>query len=189
MNKKNKLSVASSIINSVNLFSGINRPPINIAENNSGNKSAKHLYNAVVEGDGISAAVLAKPLLKTNKQPKRAWRVLLDSGSDGDLAFVSKKSLKNIQHESRYSPMKWTTSNGTFATTKVGNLDLIFPEFSGSKRFSLRPDIQVVPEDEEPMFDLIIGVESLQRFGAILNFKNQSSVWWNYSPSSTSSIC
>ena len=173
MNKKSKLSVASTITSANNLFAGINRPPIKIVDNKSGNKTASHLYNAVVEGDGISAAVLAKPILKSDKHPKRAWHVLLDSGSDGDLAFVNKKVLKNIRHENRFSPMKWTTSNGAFTTTKVGILDLVFPEFSGSKRFSLRPDIQVIPEDEEPMFDLIIGVESLQRFGAILNFGTQ----------------
>ena len=121
----------------------------------------------------MSAAVLAQPLLKSNKPAKRAWRVLLDSGSDGDLAFVHEKDLKNIHYTDRFHPTKWETSNGAFTTTKVGNLDLLFPEFSRSKRFSLRPDIQIISEEEEPMFDLIIGVETLKRFGAVLNFGTQ----------------
>ena len=164
MNKKNKLSVAQNDISTL-MFTGINRPPIKIADRKSDTADFK-----VVEGDGISAAVSALPLFKSNKHPKRAWRVLLDSGSDGDLVFVNKKVLKDIRHADRFRPCKWQTSNGAFTTTKVGSLDLTFPEFSRSKRFSLRPDIQVIPESEEPVFDLIIGTESLQRFGVVLNF-------------------
>ena len=91
MNKKLKLSVASNDISAYNIFTGLNRPPIKITETKSDS-----VDNTVVEGEGVSAAVLAVPLLKSDKKPKRAWRVLLDSGSDGDLVFVNKKVLKNI---------------------------------------------------------------------------------------------
>ena len=145
MNKKLKLSVASNDISTYNIFTGLNRPPIKIAETKSDSAD-----NTVVEGEGVSAAVLAVPLLKSDKKPKRAWRVLLDSGSDGDLVFVNKKVLKDIRSEDRFRPCRWETSNGAFTTTKVGSLDLIFPDFSRSQRFSLRPDIQVVPVGESP---------------------------------------
>ena len=141
MNKKIKLSVETNNYSDYNIFAGINRPPINIVDyKSSGKESAneKHLFKNVVEGEGVSAAVLAQPLLKHNKPAKRAWRVLLDSGSDGDLAFVHKKDLKNIHYTDRFHPIKWETSNGAFTTTKVGNLDLLFPEFSRSKRFFAR---------------------------------------------------
>ena len=114
MNKKNKLSVASNDISTL-MFTGINRPPIKIADN----KSDSAHTNKVVEGDGISAAVLAVPLLKSDKKPKRAWRVLLDSGSDGDLVFVNKKVLKDIRHEDRFRLCKWETSNGAFLRQKL----------------------------------------------------------------------
>ena len=97
------------------MFTGINRPPIKIADN----KSDSAHTNKVVEGDDISAAVLTVPLLKSDKKPKRAWRVLLDSGSDGDLVFVNKKVLKDIRHEDRFRLCKWETSNGAFLRQKL----------------------------------------------------------------------
>ena len=71
MNKKTKLSVAQNDISTL-MFTGINRPPIKIADQNKSDSADFE----VVEGEGISAAVVALPLLKSNKHPKRAWRVL-----------------------------------------------------------------------------------------------------------------
>ena len=129
----------------------------------------------VVNGEGISAVVAATVVLikkiKKQQPQTKAWRVLLDSGSDGDLIFITKKDLKNIPHKKRYAPETWETSNGTFKTTKVGELELIFPEFSRSKLFSLSPDVvELQTYDEEPMFDLIIGVETLAKYGIVLDF-------------------
>ena len=130
--------------------------------------------NKVVKGNGISAAIAAVPFHKYNqkqKQPKKAWTVLIDSGSDGNLIFVTKEGLKNIPHVKRYAPSKWETSNGTFKTTKVGNLELLFPDFSRSKFFSVSPDIaELQDDDDEPMFNLIIGTETLAKFGVVLDF-------------------
>ena len=65
--------------------------------------------------------------------------------------------------------------NRTFKTTHVGNLEMIFPAFSKSKIFSIRPDIFIVDEsDEKPMFDLILGIETLANFGTILDFQNNT---------------
>ena len=65
---------------------------------------------------------------------------MLDSGSDGDLVFVS-KGTSEVSYTRRNAAQKWRTSNGTFETIKVGILNMIFPNFSESKIASLKPDI------------------------------------------------
>ena len=48
-------------------------------------------------------------------------RVLLDSGSSGDLLFMKKGSSKCISVVKGVVPQSWGTSNGTFNTDKVGD--------------------------------------------------------------------
>ena len=103
--------------------------------------------------------------------PKVWWQTLLDSGSDGDLLFVSKRALKHIQHDERMEPETWQSSTGTFKTTHVGNLEVMFPAFSRSKIFKIKPDIVIIDDnDEGPMFELILGIDTLCKFGCILDF-------------------
>ena len=40
----------------------------------------------------------------SNKLSKRVWRVLLDSGSDGDLLFVQKGLKENVPFKERFRP-------------------------------------------------------------------------------------
>ena len=84
----------------------------------------------VVTGDGVSTVVVATLVTRDGREPKRAWRVLLDSGSDGDLIFIKKADVKNANQTKRTHPILWGTSNGTFKTTKVGNVEIKFPEIS-----------------------------------------------------------
>ena len=106
------------------------------------------------------------------------WRVLLDSGSDGDLLFVQKGLKENVPFKERFRPQKWGTLNGTFRTTKVGNLDMIFPEFSESKIMHLKPDIVDIPEkDTKPAYDLILGTEILAKLGVILDFESNNDIY------------
>ncbi len=49
-------------------------------------------------------------------------RVLLDSGSSGDLLFVKKGPSKCISVVKQVVPQSWGTSNGTFITDRVGNI-------------------------------------------------------------------
>jgi hypothetical protein len=85
-------------------------------------------------------------------------RVLLDSGSSGDLLFVKKGSSKHISIVKRVVPQSWGTSNGTFITDKVGNIEILFVEYSASKKVRLQLDIvEYSPRDHAPMYDLIIG--------------------------------
>jgi hypothetical protein len=44
-------------------------------------------------------------------------RVLLDSGSDGDLVFVDKDKTMLLPSSKRLVPQSWNTSNGMFQTT------------------------------------------------------------------------
>ena len=69
---------------------------------------------------------------KVNK-PKLI-RVLLDSGSDGDLMFHKKGTPKCFPYSARLVPKSWCTSNGTFHTEGKGKLELQFFEYRHSKR-------------------------------------------------------
>ncbi len=70
---------------------------------------------------------------------------------------------------------KIQTSNGTFTTTKVSCLDVTFPEFSSTKLDSFKADIASVSKnDKPPIYDLIIGIKSFAKMGAILDFAKQN---------------
>jgi hypothetical protein len=89
-------------------------------------------------------------------------RILLDSGSSGDLLFMKKGSSKCISVVKRVVPWSWGTSNGTFVTDKVGNIDISFVEYLASKKVCLQPDIvEYSPGDQAPMYDLIIGKQTM----------------------------
>jgi hypothetical protein len=104
---------------------------------------------------------------------KKTIRVLLDTGSSGDLLFIRKGSQKYIPCMKRAAPQLWGTSNGTLLTKKVGEIDISFAEYSISKSVHLTPDIvEYDPGANEPLYDLIIGKQSLHDIGTILDFKD-----------------
>ncbi len=75
----------------------------------------------------------------------------------------------------RAIPESWGTSNGTFKTTKVGNAEITFVDYSVSKRIRLRPDIvKYSRRGAPPLYDLIIGKQTLHDIGAVLNFKEKT---------------
>ena len=124
------------------------------------------------------SATVAIPQLRAKTESannRKVWRVLFDSGSDGDIAFLKKSERSSIDMHNRLHPQKWKTSNGIFETNKVGHVQLTLPKFSTSKVFSVRPDIQFISEDAPlPMYDLIVGLETLANWKAILNFDDLS---------------
>ncbi len=61
-------------------------------------------------------------------------RFLLDSGSSGDLLFMTKGSGKCISIVKRVVPQSWGTSNGTFITDKVGGIEISVVKSSASKK-------------------------------------------------------
>ncbi len=85
-------------------------------------------------------------------------RVLLDSGSSGDLLFMKKGSRKRIFVVKQVVPQSWGTSNGTFVTDKVGDIEISFVEYLASNKVCLQLDIvEYSLIDQAPMYDLIIG--------------------------------
>jgi hypothetical protein len=102
-------------------------------------------------------------------------RVLLDTGSSGDLLFLEKGSNKYIPVVSRAVPESWSTSNGTFKTKKMGEVKLSFVEYSASKKVHLRPDIvEYSKGGPPPLYNLIIGKQTLHGIGAMLDFKERT---------------
>jgi hypothetical protein len=75
----------------------------------------------------------------------------------------------------RVVPESWSTCNGTFKTKKVGDFELSFMEYSASKKVHLCPDIVEYPQGSTPpLYNLIIGKETLHDMGAVLIFKEKT---------------
>jgi hypothetical protein len=71
----------------------------------------------------------------SNKQYKQKLvRVLLDSGSDGDLVFADKDKPMLLPSSKMLVPQSWNTSNGRFQTTQKDEMELNFFEYSNSKK-------------------------------------------------------
>ncbi len=68
-------------------------------------------------------------------------RILLESGSDGDLIFVDKGKPMLLPSLKKLVPQLWNTLNGRFQTTQKAEIELNFFEYSNSKRYLAAPDI------------------------------------------------
>ena len=100
----------------------------------------------------------------------RPLRILFDSGSEGDLFFVRRKDLEPYDSYEKAFPTSWGTSSGRFKTRMMAKINLLLPEFSQNKVMSVEPDVKVVDDDHTFSYDLIIGIETLAQWGAILDF-------------------
>lgn len=105
---------------------------------------------------------------------KHVLRILFDSGSDGDILFLTKKSMKDLPWDlvNLAYPVTWGTSNGSFKTTRRAKAQLLLPEFSQSKIFEIEPDVKVV-KGGEAQYDLIVGVQTMARWNTVLDFGKQ----------------
>ena len=105
---------------------------------------------------------------------KHALKVLFDSGSEGNIAFFTKKQMKGLPFNivNRAYPVTWGTSNGTFDTTLLAKLKLLLPEFSQSKIFECEADVKIV-KDGDVTYDLIVGIETMAQWNAVLDFGKQ----------------
>ncbi len=69
----------------------------------------------------------------------------------------------------------WGTSNGTFVTDRVGDIEISFVEYSASKKIRLQPDIvEYSPGDQAPIYDLIIGKQTMHDLGVKLDFQEKT---------------
>jgi hypothetical protein len=111
------------------------------------------------------------------KVKNKTIKVLLDSGSSGDLLFMKKGSSECISVVKRVVPQSWGTSNGTFVTDRVGDIEISFVEYSASEKvcFQFQPDIvEYSPGDQAPMYDLIIGKQTMHDQGVNLDFQEKT---------------
>jgi hypothetical protein len=75
---------------------------------------------------------------------------------------MKKGSSKCISIVKRVVPQPWGTSNGTFVTDKVGDIEISFVEYLVSKKGRLQLHIvECRPGDHAPMYDLIIGKQTM----------------------------
>jgi hypothetical protein len=129
------------------------------------NRSEKHPKEAQLPPEDTSKRLIAN---------HNTIRVLLHTGLSGDLLFLEKGSNKYIPVVSMAVPESWSTSNGTFKTKKVGDVELSFAEYSASKKVHLRLDIVEYSKGRPPpLYDLIIGKQTLHDIGAVLDFKER----------------
>ncbi len=102
-------------------------------------------------------------------------RVLLDSGSSGDLLFMKKGSSKCISVVRRVVPQSWGISNSAFVTDRVVDIEISFVEYLASKKVCLQPDIvEYSLGDQTPMYDLIIGKQTMHNLGVKLDFQEKT---------------
>jgi hypothetical protein len=94
---------------------------------------------------------------------KQLVRVLLDSGSDGDLLFVDKDKIMLLPSSKRLVPQLWNTLNGMFQTKRKAEIELNFFEYSDSKRYLAEPDIVEYDKNNRPQYDLILGVKNHEK--------------------------
>jgi hypothetical protein len=62
-----------------------------------------------------------------------------------------------------------------FVTDKVGDIEISFVEYSASKKVRLQLDIvEYSPREQVPMYDLIIGKQTMNDLGVKLDFQEKS---------------
>jgi hypothetical protein len=99
----------------------------------------------------------------SNKHCKqRIVRVLLDSGSDGEIIFVSKDRPMLFPYSKRIVPQSWNTLNGIFQMWRKAWVELNFFKYSDSKRFYAKSDVVEYDKDSKPQYDLILGTETMK---------------------------
>jgi hypothetical protein len=100
-------------------------------------------------------------------------RVLLDSGSEGDLVFVDKDKPILLPSSKRLVPQSGNTSNGMFQTKRKAEIELNFIEYSNSKRYLAEPDIVKYDKNNRPQYELILGVKTMKKYGITLDIKDK----------------
>jgi hypothetical protein len=125
----------------------------------------------------VMAGLVAENSHRSSKKSstKRLVRVLLVTGSDGDLLFHEKGTTKQFPYLTRQVPKSWCTSNETFQTKGKGDLQLKFFQYSNSKRVKVQPDVVEYGKGsvEKPMFDLILDTQTMDELEIIIDFKNK----------------
>ena len=103
--------------------------------------------------------------------PSNKIKVLLDSGSDGDLYFLQKGTDKHFPYLKGQVPKSWHTSNGSFQTKGRAKLRVKFFEYSTSREYFIQPDVVEYKDPTvKPGFDIILGSNTMKELGIVLDF-------------------
>ena len=99
-------------------------------------------------------------------------KILLDSGSNGDLLFHKKGTEKHFPYLTRQVPKSWHTSNGCFLRRGRSKVSLKFFEYSNSKEYLVTPDVVEYDKRKmtKPAFNLILGCQTMKELGIVLDF-------------------
>ncbi len=88
---------------------------------------------------------------------------------------MKKGSSKHISIVKPVVSQSWGTSNGTFVTDRVSDIEISFVECLASKKVRLQLDIvEYSPGDQAPMYDLIIGKQTMHDPGMKLDFQEKT---------------
>jgi hypothetical protein len=92
---------------------------------------------------------------RSNKHCKQKLvRVLLDSGSDGNLVFVNKDKPMLLPSSKRLVLQSWNTLNGMFQTKRKAEIKLNFFEYFNSKMYLAEPDIVKYEQNNRPQYGI-----------------------------------
>jgi hypothetical protein len=88
---------------------------------------------------------------------------------------MKKGSSKCIFVAKRVIPQLWGTSNGTFVTDKVDDIEISCVEYSASKKVCFQLDLaEYSPGDQAPIYDFIIDKQTMHILGVVLDFKEKT---------------
>jgi hypothetical protein len=88
---------------------------------------------------------------------------------------MKKGSSKRISIAKWVVSQSWGTSNSTFVTDTVGDIEISFVKYSASTKVRLQPDIvEYSPGDQAPMYYLIIGKQAMHNLGVVLDFQEKT---------------
>ena len=94
---------------------------------------------------GVASAAVAIPYFEGQNELVRISQQCLSGGLYWTqvpmVTFSLKERTHNVLYMIRSVPQSWHIANGIFSTEKIGHLDLIFPEYSHSKRMHITPHI------------------------------------------------
>ncbi|KAL3784137.1 hypothetical protein HJC23_005795 [Cyclotella cryptica] len=153
------------------------------------NKKMKRAIGKKKRTEGQVTTVVAQARYKATENPARkniehstgrrtsntVIRILLDSGSDGDLLFHAKGTEKLFPYLTRQVPKSWRTLNGSFLTKGRSEVNLKFFEYSNSKEYTVTPDVVEYDKKKmaKPAFDLILGCQTMKELGIVLDFRTK----------------
>ena len=100
-------------------------------------------------------------------------KVLIDSGSDGNLMFHEKGKPVHFPYLTRQVSNSWHTLNGSFLTKRRSNVSLKFFEYSNSTEFLVTPYIVEYDKNKmtKPVYDLILGCRTKKELETVLYFR------------------